>query len=257
MKLKLDENGNAVVQDGKPVYINDDGSEIAFDVVGTLDTIKRLNGEAKGHREGKEALEQQLNAFKEAGIEDPKAAAEALKTVKNLDDKKLVDAGEVDRLKQDLNKTWEEKLAAERAAREEAENGLHSERLSNRFATSKFIGEKIAVPGDMIQATFGNRFKQKDGKLVGHDEHGNPIHSKSNPGEVADFDEALSIMVERYPHRDHILKGDQRPGGGTPPDNNGGGGTGGKKQITREQFDQMDAASRSKHIEDGGAVVDN
>lgn len=27
MKLKLDENGNVVVQDGKPVYVYDDGKE--------------------------------------------------------------------------------------------------------------------------------------------------------------------------------------------------------------------------------------
>lgn len=31
MKLKLDENGYVVVQDGKPVYVHDDGKEVAFD----------------------------------------------------------------------------------------------------------------------------------------------------------------------------------------------------------------------------------
>lgn len=31
MKLKLDTNGAVVLQDGAPVYIKDDGSEIAFD----------------------------------------------------------------------------------------------------------------------------------------------------------------------------------------------------------------------------------
>lgn len=33
MKLKLDDNGNAVLQDGKPVYVHDDGKEIAFDAL--------------------------------------------------------------------------------------------------------------------------------------------------------------------------------------------------------------------------------
>ena len=51
MKLKLDANGNVVLQDGKPVYIKDDGTEIAFDAAGTVATISRLNAEAKGHRE--------------------------------------------------------------------------------------------------------------------------------------------------------------------------------------------------------------
>ena len=51
MKLKLDANGHVVVQDGKPVYVDDAGQDVVFDAVGTTEAIKRLNGEAKGHRE--------------------------------------------------------------------------------------------------------------------------------------------------------------------------------------------------------------
>lgn len=86
MKLKLDENGHVVVSDGKPVYINDEGKEIAFDVAGTVATISRLNGEAKSHRERAETAEGALKAFE--GIQDPKAALQALETIKNLDAKK-------------------------------------------------------------------------------------------------------------------------------------------------------------------------
>ena len=32
MKLKLDVNGNVVVENGMPVYVHDDGKEIPFDV---------------------------------------------------------------------------------------------------------------------------------------------------------------------------------------------------------------------------------
>ena len=38
MKLKIDEQGHAVLQDGKPVYVKDDGAEVAFDVTGTVAT---------------------------------------------------------------------------------------------------------------------------------------------------------------------------------------------------------------------------
>ena len=76
MKLKLDENGHVVVSDGKPVYINDEGKEIAFDVAGTVATISRLNGEAKSHRERAETAEGALKAFE--GIQDPKAALQSL-----------------------------------------------------------------------------------------------------------------------------------------------------------------------------------
>ena len=32
MKLKLDANGNVVVENGMPVYIHDDGKEIPFEI---------------------------------------------------------------------------------------------------------------------------------------------------------------------------------------------------------------------------------
>lgn len=60
MKLKtveVDGKQYAEVQDGKPVYVEDDGKEIAFDAVGTRATITRLNGEAKQHRERAEKAE--------------------------------------------------------------------------------------------------------------------------------------------------------------------------------------------------------
>src|SRR3546814_12734191 len=47
----------AEVQDGKPVYVEDDGKELAFDAVGTRTTISRQNGQAKTHRERAEAAE--------------------------------------------------------------------------------------------------------------------------------------------------------------------------------------------------------
>lgn len=253
MKWKVDEDGNVVLEDGKPVLIHDDGSEAAFDVESTLGTIKRLNGEAKGHREAKEEAERKLQNFE--GIDDPAAAKKALDTLKNLDDKKLVDAGEVEKLKSDLNKGWEEKLQAEREAREAAEQGLHGEKLTNRFANSKFIKDSLIVPPDVAKAVFGNRFQVKDGKIVALGEDGQPLPSKANPGEPADFDEGLKMMVERYPHRDSIMKADQLPGGGAQP-GQGEGGKGGKRVVTREQFDQMDAAERSAHVKEGGTVAD-
>ena len=41
MKLKLDDKGAVVVQDGKPVYVTDDGKEIAFDAPATHATPSR------------------------------------------------------------------------------------------------------------------------------------------------------------------------------------------------------------------------
>ncbi|MCS5880838.1 hypothetical protein LNP17_13745 [Klebsiella variicola subsp. variicola] len=44
---------------------------------------------------------------------------------------------------------------------------------------------------------------------------GNKIYSRSKPGELAAFDEALEFLVEQYPQKDHILKASGNQGGGS------------------------------------------
>lgn len=242
MKLKLDADGHAVLQDGKPVYISDDGKETAIDVAGTVATITRLNGEAKTHREGKEAAEKALKAFE--GITDPAEAIKALNLTANLDAKKLIDAGEVDKVKDEINKGWQTKFDAEAKARSDAEGALYNEKIGGAFARSKFIADKIAVPGDMIQATFGQRFKIEDGKVAAYDPSGNKVYSRANPGEPADFEEALEILVDGYAYKDNILKGN---GGGGSGARQGAGG-GGAKTITRAAFDAMSPSAQANAI---------
>ena len=236
MKLKLDEKGNVVVQDDKPVYIADDGKEIAFDYPATLGTISRLNGEAKGHRERAEAAEAKVKLFD--GIEDPAKAREALETLKNIDSKKLIDAGKVDEVRAESKKAFDEQVRAIEekykpviAERDGLKASLVNEIVGGSFSRSKFIAEKLAIPADIAQARFGNAFQVEEGnRIVAKDPKGNTLFSRSRPGEVADFDEALELIVDSYPYRDSILKGSGASGGGA------GGtrvGADGKKQLTR------------------------
>lgn len=250
MKLKLDDQGHVVVQDGKPVYVKEDGSEVAFDVAGTVATIARLNSEAKGHREAKETAEAALKAFE--GITDPAAAKKALETIANLDSKKLIDAGEVEKVKQAAIAAVEEqyKPHVERAAKLEAE--LRAERIGGSFARSKFVADKLAIPVDMVEARFGTAFKMEDGKVRAYDGSGNLIYSKSNPGEPASFDEALEFLVNAYPQRDAILKGNPNGGSGA---RNGTGSTGGKT-MTRTQFEALDAKAKSEAMGSGVTLTD-
>jgi len=224
MKLKLNEQGAAVVQDGKPVYVADDGKEIAFDAPHTIATISRLNAENKGHRERAESLDGKLKTFE--GIEDPKAALKALSVVKNLDDKKLVDAGEVEKVKTETIKAVEEKYAPIVKENVELKNTLFTEKVGGAFNRSKFITEKVAIPADLMQARFGDRFKYEDGKIVAYDTAGNKIFSRAKPGDMADVDEALEILVDQYPYKEQILKGTGNSGGGGRPANGGGNGGG-------------------------------
>jgi hypothetical protein len=220
MKLKIDEKGNVVVQDGKPVYVKDDGTEIAFDVMGTTQTISRLNAEAKGHRERAEAAEGKLKTFE--GIEDPEAARKALGTVANLDAKKLIDAGEAEKVRAEITKAFEAKLADASAQAETLKSQLYGQMVGGAFSRSKFVADKLAIPADLVEARFGKHFAVKDGKVIATDANGNTIYSPANPGEPADFDEALTHLVNAYPQKDQILKGSGAGGGGA-----GGGGSGG------------------------------
>jgi hypothetical protein len=265
MKLKLDDKGNVVVQDGKPVYVHDDGKEVAFDAPNTIATISRLNGEAKTNRERYEAAEGKLKSFD--GITDPEIARKALETIKNIDDKKLVDAGKVEEVRAAAVRAHEEqsrataKAHAEEVTRLKAENekitsNFYAEKIGGSFSRSKFFSKdadssfKFSVPPDMVQARFGHQFKIEDGKVVAYDSAGNKIYSRTRPGEIADFDEALETLVENYPYKDQILKGSVGAGGGA----GNGSGAGGKKSLSLAAFNALSPKDRAKHMEEGGTL---
>lgn len=255
MKLKtIDIEGAtyAEVADGRPVFVTDDGKEIAFDAPGTRDTIARLNGEAKAQREAKEKAEGALKAFD--GLDDPAAARKALQTLKGIDDKKLIDAGEVDKVRAEAIKAVEDKYAPVLAERDLLTASLRQEKIGGSFARSKFIADKLAPPVPMVEATFGRHFTLEDGRTVAKDANGNVIYSKSKPGEVADFDEAMEALVDASPFRDSILKGLGQSGSGAKQGNTGG--TAGAKTMTRSHYDALSPMERGAKIAEGVSVVD-
>lgn len=251
MKLKLDESGHVVVQDGKPVYVGDDGRETAYDGPAMHATISRLNREAQSHREGKEAAEAALKAFE--GL-DPAQAKKAIEIASNLDQSKLIDAGKVEEIKAAAIKSVEEKYKPIVEAHEKTQRELYAERMGAKFQGSKFIQERTILPPDIAQATFGSHFELKDGRVIAKDPSGNPIYSDAKPGELADFDEAIEKLVSGYAHRDRILKGTGHSGSGAGAVD-GGAGT---RTMTREQFGKLAPAAQQKFaqaIREGGAKL--
>lgn len=251
MKLKLDEKGAVVVQDGKPVYVKDDGTEIAFDVTGTTATISRLNAEAKTHRERAEAAEGKLKGFE--GIDDADAAKKALGIVANLDAKKLIDAGEVEKVKGEMSKAFQTQLEQANGKAQSLEQQLYAEKVGGAFSRSKFIAEKLAIPADLVEARFGKAFAIEDGKIVAKDGNGNKLYSSANPGELAGFDEALHMLVQQYPNRDQILKASGASGGGAGSSSTPGAG--GKKTITRAAFQAMSPVEQASTARDKNVVM--
>lgn len=252
MKLKtveIEGKTYAEVQEGKPVFIGDDGKEIAFDAPHTVSTINRLNGEAKGHRERAEKAEGSLKAFE--GITDPAAAKKALETIQNLDQSKLVDAGKVEEIKAAAIKAVEDQYKPVIEERDSLKSLLDKEIRGGSFARSKFAEEKVAVPRHMLERTYGDNFKVEDGKLVPYDANGNKIFSRAKPGEIADFDEALELLIAADPYKDHILKGDVKGGGGA---GQGGQGAGGKRTLTRAEFSALAPADQMKASQEATIV---
>jgi hypothetical protein len=225
MKLKINDQGQVEVVDGKPVYVYENGQEIPFDAPATVGTITRLNGENKTFREQAQAAEDKLRHFE--GIDDPEVARKAIETVANIKDGELVQAGKVEEIKAAARRAAEEQVAATNKAhaeelkklREEHSslmNEYHGEKIVGAFKGSKFVGEKTMLPPPAAQDVFGRHFKvENGGALVAYDKQGNKLFSRSRPGEVADFEEAIELLVESYPYRDSILKGNPNGGGGT------------------------------------------
>ena len=234
MKLKLDDSGFAVLQDGKPVYIDTDGKEFALDGAHLYGRVRDLTTEAAGHRKAKETAEGLLKAFE--GI-DPEAAKTALNTVSNLDQKKLIDAGEVEKVRAEAIKATREQYAPVEAKMKELETALHQEKIGGSFARSKFIADNISLPADIAETYFGRHFKLENGAIVATDQHGNQIYSRNRPGEPADFEEAMGILFDAYPHKDAIAKGKVGSGGGAQ--NSGGSTQTGAKTVKASTLEAM------------------
>lgn len=257
MKLKTIQIENKtyaeVSEDGKPLYIHDDGKEVAFDAPRAIAKIDELGLEAKNNRISKEQAEASLKTFE--GL-DAEKARNALNTIKNFDDKKLIDAGEAERVRTEaidsVKQTYETQLGQITQERDAFQQQLHNELIGGGFARSKFIQEKVAVPMDMVQAMFGQNFKVEDGKPIAYDSKGQKIYSRTSHGDEAGFDEALEILIGGYQYKDSILKGSQAGGGGF----SGQGGQGGGKSMSRQNFEQLSPSDKSTFMGDGGQITD-
>lgn len=243
MELKKDEKGNFIVEDGKPVFVDADGKDVVVDVPQLFTKIKELNGESKQRRLELGELKTRYKIFEEVeDVEDYKSKADkATELVKNIDESQLMQAGKVEELKTSMKKAFEEeKESAVKAFKIEKEDlvsqiGSNELTIFDLLVTSKFAqspyfsGEtpKTNVLPDMAAKYFGHQFKvekDKDNslKVVGYNMAGNPIYSRKNPGELADFEEAVAEIIDEYPMKDRILKtrsgGSGGKGGGNESD---------------------------------------
>lgn len=223
------------LNNGNPVYLDSDGKEMTID----FGTIGRLNNEAKTHRTAKETAEAALKAFE--GL-DAAAARSALETLSKIDQKKLIDAGEVDKVRAAISGEFTKQIDALKLSDDAKQKKINAMTLDAAFGASEYLRDNIAMPADFIRSYFGQFFGVENDAIVAKDGTGNQLFSTKRAGEPANFDEAMEILVSRHPQKDSILK------------MNTGNGTGGQQQqggrnartMRRSDFSQLSPAQQAE-----------
>lgn len=233
------------LEDGNPVYIQSDGTRMRFEA----STIGRLNGEARTNRERAEKAERSLKDFE--GM-DAKAAREALEWRSKVDQKSLVDAGEVDKVRDEISKNYTGQISERDKRIGDLTTELNSLKKANAFNGSDYIDKNVAMPRDMLRKYFDENFRiGEDGKMTAFGADGNKLYSKTRAGEDANFDEAIEQLIERSPYKDHILKAPEQRGTG----NHGGGGNrAGGATMSKAAFaalPAMDQAAAGVRVRNG------
>lgn len=238
---KKSEDGHIVVDDaGLPIVIDDEKpegeQEFGLDAIHLIEKIPTLQEEAKNHRlKAKEASEK-LKAFLDAGITDPKKAAEALQIAQNLSVGDLQKKEEVERYKKEMDDAWgikfdnltkshQEMVAEKEQMLQQKDYMLNKVLLSSQFAKSPYFtgAEPLTkLTPEIAEAYFSQNFKIENVngnlKTVGYIGD-KPVYSKTRPGELAEFDEAMGRIIESSAQKDAILIKSNGSGAG------GGSGT--------------------------------
>lgn len=240
-KLKVDDDNNPVLEEGKPVYIDPDGKELALDPPAMYQKITKLGQENQTHREKYQSLKDTYKVFD--GIEDIAEwhgeATKAMKTVENFNDKDYIKASKVEEFKDKIKADYQEKLdrkdiaIADLTKEYEGKLGEQDTKIRNLMVSGKFASSKYFVGSDAVtsltpeiaESFFGKNFKveEVDGKLAlrAYYSNGDAVLSKKDPGEPAEFEEAMGFIIEAYPGKDSIMRtggpGSGAPGGGSGP----------------------------------------
>ncbi len=208
------------------------------------DDKEELSGALDREREDRKAAKAALEKYKDI---DPERAREALDKLQKLEEKKLMDKGEFDRLLAKRKEEFDTAEAALKTQLAERDGRLDTYELINpiRDAALKagVLPEDIE---DVLQIT-KHRFKLDDKrKPVVLDKDGDP---------------SSTLTVEKFFGEDFKTQkpkfyGATGAGGSGAPNGGSGGGTGGAKTVKRADFDKMGDTERAKFITEGGVPVD-
>lgn len=218
MKLKLDDDGNVVVEDGKPVYEDSKGKSIPFDAPAAVAKIKEqaetLDDLEKSAGSEAKKLEKELAAWKRLG--DIVEVRKAVKTVAGLASEDL-DAAQLPGQLSELSAEREalaEQLREAQDALKAKQHEIENLALDTAFGNSKWIHENaieaFAEQPHLLRKLLNENFKVEDGRIVAIDGKGKPlmtVEPESNAVRPAKFDEALEQLVSPAFRRSSKAKG--------------------------------------------------
>lgn len=236
-----------VLSEGKVVHIDDiDGKELAFDADGMRIKIAELSRESGQHRTSAKEKAELLEKFGDAKPEDVAALRTTLEELGGMDGiKKLKEKSGIDieAVKKSITDAYEGKLSEANKSGESKDATIRQLLVGNGFATSKSLeGTIFKDTRDVAESYFGKHFKVENGKPVAY-LGDNMLLSRERPGEPADVNEALSILISQHPQRDSFLLAS---GGGSGAQQGNGSGKGGDgKTITRAEFTAKSPAEQS------------
>lgn len=254
--VKVGEVEYVEARNGKPLYVEDDGAVVEGDLPYAVGKVKELSQE-------RETLKGQL-ATATAALEpwkgqDPSKVKAALELAANIDAKKLIDAGEVEKVKEQVAagyKTQIETLTTEQKTALDAANARLAKhmRLSALGAAEyrKQLQEGLR-PVDIMDRVFGDYFVPEGDRLVAV-VNGQRLMSRKRPGDPADVEEALEMIVSNRADKESLLAPVGADGGGsrrTEPASS----TNGSKTMTRAQFGALSSEKKAEFGHTGGQIV--
>jgi hypothetical protein len=254
MKLKLDDDGNAVLKDGKPVY-ESNGKDIAFDAPAAVEKIKdqaeTLDTLEKSTSADAKKIAKELAAWDRLG--DIKEVRKAVQTVAGLSEGDI-DAAQLPVALENLTAerdTLQQELGDAKEALDAATGNIRSLTIGNAFANEPWIRENLieafANEPAMLERIYGSHFENDGGKIVAKDSDGKPILSvnpETHKARPASFAEALNQLVGSTFRKPSGAKGSDAAGDSDGPSANHSG--------VRTKADLKTQQQKTQFITDNG-----
>lgn len=192
----FNEDGSIKTDNGHPLIRNDKGEEFP---VNALDTTKRILSLTTENRE----YRKKYSALKDNPPSPDPAPSSG------------IPEDEFQKMKHSLEVSYQEKVSSLKSENEQLASKYRRVANKQRFMESAYIQNELSVHPEIAFDRFGGAFDENGiARYPGTDEI---IYSRTNPGQPADFDEAMAQIIESDRLKDHLIRDKTKSGTGFRP----------------------------------------